>query len=545
MPRLPLTIWTHTLLELLKRFTVAALVLVTVLSFAITVQPLSEGTLGTLEALRFMLLATIPMSAYALPFAGGFAATLVYHRMAQDNELLAAYAGGIGHTKLLVPAGCFGLILTLGLLAINDQAIPRFLRTMEQMVTQDIARVMSTRLSAGETVRIDNVMVHARDVRRIEDDDGSGARDLMLLSEPAFLELDLNGNVSWDATAKRAWVWFFEGDNDSTRVVVRPEQVAVITGESRAELSDIEKSFVVQGGFGDDPKFMTIAQMQQAGADPDRVTMLGTSRGRLAHWLAVDYLSVEARELFESGEALTLLDRNQRQVRIFGGGISDAGPELELLPRPGGGVLVERVRDGGTDRFLAGGARLVVDPSRAESARLPEYTLELTGVRVIDDQGEPLPGDREARTLAPLAAPPGLVEPVTSQPSIVMLERAEQRVAENPGANYFEWSTGELRRVYEKMLREILSKTHDRLALASLGLVMALSGAVTAIFLRDGLPLQVYLASFFPSLGAVLMISLGQQQTHGSGSMGLIVLWGGAVLVLAGTFAVLSIVRRH
>lgn len=545
VPRLPLTIWTHTLLELLKRFAVAGTVLVTVLSFAITVQPLSEGTLGTLEALRFMLFATIPMSAYALPFAGGFAATLVFHRMAQDNELLAAHAGGVGHTKLLVPAGVFGLVLSGALLVVNDQAIPRFLRAMEQMVTEDIARVMSTRLSTGETVRIDNVMVHARDVRRIEDDT-SGARDLMLLSEPAFLEIDPDGQVVWDATANRAWVWFFEGEDDSTRVVVRPEQVAVITGESRAELSDIEKSFSVRGGFGDDPKFMTLREMQLASADPDRVSMLGTSRGRLVHWLLVDALIADAAERFAADEPAILLDRNGKPVRIYAGGVEGIGPEHRFLPRSDDrGILIERERESGLDRFRAASATLTLDPDRAESARLPEYTLDLEGVRVLDDQGQAMPGDREGRSLSQLSTPEAIADPIVSMPSVPLLEQAESRVAAQPGELYFQWSAGELRRVYGRMLREILSKTHDRIALGMLGLVMSLSGAVTAMFLRDGMPLQVYLASFFPSLGAVLMISLGQQQTHGEGPVGLFVLWGGAALVLVGTLVVFLRVRRH
>ena len=60
-------------------------VLVTVLSFAACIKPLSDGNLEASDLPIFMLLASVPMLAYALPFAGAFAASLVYYRLATDN----------------------------------------------------------------------------------------------------------------------------------------------------------------------------------------------------------------------------------------------------------------------------------------------------------------------------------------------------------------------------------------------------------------------------------------------------------------------------
>ncbi|HED52782.1 MAG TPA: LptF/LptG family permease, partial [Phycisphaerales bacterium] len=90
MLRLPLTLWMRTTVELWRLLLLSTGMLVAVISFAVTIGPLADGQLSPIDALRFMLFASVPMLAYALPFGAGFAATLVYHRMGHDNELTAA-----------------------------------------------------------------------------------------------------------------------------------------------------------------------------------------------------------------------------------------------------------------------------------------------------------------------------------------------------------------------------------------------------------------------------------------------------------------------
>ena len=131
--RAPVTLWVYVAAELWRLLLLTVAVLVTVIAFAAAVKPLADGKLGPAEAIKFMVLAIPPMLAYALPFAAGFAATLAYHRMAQDNELLAAHSGGIAHRSLLTPAVGTGFALFLALASLNEYAIPHFLRAMERL----------------------------------------------------------------------------------------------------------------------------------------------------------------------------------------------------------------------------------------------------------------------------------------------------------------------------------------------------------------------------------------------------------------------------
>ncbi len=120
---LPWTLWRMATVDLLRLVTLTAAIVVTIAAFGAMIPQLAKGRLGPAEGFRFMLLAVVPMLQYALPFASGFASTLVYHRMAQDNEVLAAHAGGLGHRAVLAPALGVGLLLAVVLSVLSEAAI--------------------------------------------------------------------------------------------------------------------------------------------------------------------------------------------------------------------------------------------------------------------------------------------------------------------------------------------------------------------------------------------------------------------------------------
>ena len=105
--------------------------------------------------------------------------------------------------------------------------------------------------------------------------------------------------------------------------------------------------------------------------------------------------------------------------------------------------------------------------------------------------------------------------------------------------------TRELRINIERLRREILSKRHERWAMAVSCLVMVLTGAITAIRLASGQALTVYLWSFFPALATVITISSGQQLTHQNGTTGLFVLWGGVGFLSVHALIAYMGLRRH
>ena len=162
-----LTLWRSMFLDLLRLAGVSAAVLIGVISFAVSVKPLADGVLTPGGAINFMLLAVIPMSAYAIPFAAAFGATLSYLRMSQDNEVIAALSGGVSHRRLLVPALVLGVGLSGGLLALNEYAIPRLLRGMEKMVTLDVTEIFVRQIQRGESATLGDTTIWADSIERL------------------------------------------------------------------------------------------------------------------------------------------------------------------------------------------------------------------------------------------------------------------------------------------------------------------------------------------------------------------------------------------
>jgi len=127
-----------------------------------------------------------------------------------------------------------------------------------------------------------------------------------------------------------------------------------------------------------------------------------------------------------------------------------------------------------------------------------------------------------------------------------LMRAADARLASRPGeARLLAPPLGALRERIDDLLREVLSKRHERNAMAVACLVMVVLGAVMAMRLRESLPLTIYLWAFFPALGAVLTVSAGQQLTHEHGVPGLFLLWGGIAALGAYTLVELSRLSRH
>ncbi|MEX0877121.1 MAG: LptF/LptG family permease, partial [Phycisphaerales bacterium] len=155
------TLWRSISFEFWRLLLLTVAVVVAAIAFAVTVKPLADGMLSADQAIRFMFYAVPPMLAYALPFAAGFAATISIHRMTSENEVTAVYASGISHKKFLFPSLVSGILLAGMLIALNDRVIPRFLKEMERMVTQDFARVFVSSLQSGESATIGSNEIHA------------------------------------------------------------------------------------------------------------------------------------------------------------------------------------------------------------------------------------------------------------------------------------------------------------------------------------------------------------------------------------------------
>lgn len=119
-----------------------ALALVTITAIFVLFMVMAEASRqglapqDILKVIPFIVPSSLP---YTVPVALLFAVSVVYGRMASDNEVLAIKAAGLSTiVTALVPTWVLGLILSAGLAYAGSDAIPRATHAFRKILLQDV-----------------------------------------------------------------------------------------------------------------------------------------------------------------------------------------------------------------------------------------------------------------------------------------------------------------------------------------------------------------------------------------------------------------------
>lgn len=566
--RIPWTLWRMVFGELLKLVCLSTAILACVMAFGAVIKPLSDGKLDATDAVKFIFLATVPMLAYALPFAAGFASTLVYYRLAQDNEALAAYAGGVSHRRLLLPGLLSGLLLACGLAVLNEQVIPRFLRTMERMITLDVTRFMSQQIEQGKAVTFDRTMLLADQVRRVEPDPSSGASDVLLLTNMSAIEVGSEGAPTTEVTATRAKLWLFPdagepqpGDTTPRALIwLRLENVlGYQQGKGWAGFRDyIERAWSVPSGLKDKPKFRTFGELRAMSANPEQMNWVDARRRNLAMVLAERAgLEIFQKQVRETN-TLDLLDERGRPVQVRCGGMVWVENRWRLLPVTAGEPIrirllrVTQNADGSEGAaptiVLSEDAYLLSPQSGSGASRLLEFRLELLRARTQDiSQGSNAPpsAERAVVTLSSLTFPTNPAKDLLSRSAADLLVTAAPFATGDTPDNPIAHQVRLLEKDIAQFRRSLMAERHQRMAMSVSVLLIVATGAITALRMAKRLPLSVYMWTFFPALGCFVTMSGGQQLTTKIGTPGLFLMWAGVAGLAAYAAFMYRTVAKH
>lgn len=581
--RAPVTIWLFLLLELLKLLVIAASVVVVVGAFAVSIRFLANGTLGPLDALRLMALASIPMLQYALPFAGGFAATLAYHRMSQENELTACYAGGLSHRSLLTPAAILGCTLGIGLFLMADQVMPKLFRKMEELVTDDATRLLQAAIGRGQAIERGNQLIYADKLIDLPADPASGAYKHFQLQGVVAVDLDKERRVVRELAAPLALVWLFHDTTQAgeaqpgaggprqevTRVVMRLKDPLATRGQTTiAQAEQTEIRFVLPSAFSDDPKFLTFSQLAQAKAQPEALNLVANPKRQLAVLLAQRVAAEQIGQDLAQRGAVALTDPSGRPVIIRAAGVEKTpGPTgLALIPVPSSiprsapgtkaGTIEVSISPGPQRTRTYKAERAFLAPTKGTEATGTTFNLVLENVTTTTTPSTSSPATVDADELAgtltelTISALQPAIDPLPDLAALrvdALLAQARARTTAGPSnkADPLPQATARLADAVQDLRFEITSKQHERVAASLACVVMVLLGGVMGMKLGNATPLIVYLWSFLPAVGAIVSISAGQSLTHTYGPIGLLVIYAGVLLLAGYTLAQFRIVAKH
>ncbi len=164
------TLHLHISRELLRVMSLSLVAFTLVMTVFAVIEPLRKQ--GVAEASQVVVLigCTLPMMiTLTLPVAALFAATIVYGRFSQDNELMACRASGIGTLGLVKPAFILGGIVTVITLLLMNFVTPRLAETAERSVKDNIKGIVFQQLRTQSYVKFENrYILHAE---RVEPED--------------------------------------------------------------------------------------------------------------------------------------------------------------------------------------------------------------------------------------------------------------------------------------------------------------------------------------------------------------------------------------
>ena len=543
---MPLLLFRYILRDLFRVVMLTTAVLVSVIAFGAAIRPLAEDQiLGPGKIAVYIILATVPMLQFALPFAAGFASTITFHRMTSDNEFVAIAASGISYRKVLFPVILLGLILTGVMVFLTQSMIPKFWGFMEAAITRDVTEIFQRKIDNGQPVAIGKMLIYADKIIPMKNPSDTGAQSRLILIGVVAAELDDEGRMVTDITAPQAAIDIYRRQ-DTTYIKLLMTDTVVYkkdTGELMRMKIVEPDAVAIPSVMRSQARTMTRRQLLDLRTHPEGYANIQTLKVNLADALIDDEIWSEInRRLRNSGRIIfrdTVIP--DRRYVITADGIKDGrfhfsdDRSIELVQEDG--YFTSR-------RYLGNHVTLRRMPEMFTST--PRFELLLFDVEVTvfsPSDDEPATNFRKRITLNTISIDIIASEKLAEMPLKSVLERARSHHQENESIGSI---VHDLDVTMQRLQWEISARLLKRYALSVTAALLLVLGSVLAMWLKNSQPLIIYLLAFMPSVLDLILISGGEQMMRdGNITIGKIVMWTGNTILLGIIFITFKRLARH
>jgi len=128
--------------EVVKVFILATVALTLMMSLGSILRPVQEYGVGPRQVIDLMIYFLPITLTFVLPMAALFATTLVYGRLANDNELDACRASGISLLTLIYPGLMLAIIVATANLLLSFYVMPAFVQRAENSLKNDARQIL-------------------------------------------------------------------------------------------------------------------------------------------------------------------------------------------------------------------------------------------------------------------------------------------------------------------------------------------------------------------------------------------------------------------
>ena len=535
--------------ELLRVLLLTTTVIVVVIAFGAAIKPLADSSLGSGSVVKYVALAMIPMLQFALPFSAGFAATLVLHRFAADNELVAMSTSGMRYRTIFAPVIAVGLALLVGMFILLHTVVPRFWGRMQDMLAKDATSIFLSAVSRGEALEVGQVSIYADTATVDPVPPDNGAEQRLLLQGVAAIQKNGAGQPVTEFTSEFATVDVHRGREGVIMKLAMTNGSGFNAADGTVVFVPTAQPQAVQLGraLDADAKSMTYFELQDVRNDlPNHIEVQSARKAVLLSLMRAQVWQCIARELQTSGKVELVEEGGRRSYRIEGGTL-----ENDIIKPKSPNTTVRIVELDRARPIREAVCSQVVMPFDTEDVSVGRVDLIATAPRAKDLlRSEGLSSRWPARIRSLSAAPCSTsniakLEFTELAPNVGELSKSDASIPKSIQAA----GTSSLTNLFKTMNNvdvDAFSHLCQRAALAWSAPLIILLGASLAAWKRNSLPLTMYLIAFIPGILNIVMIAGGQQVIRADNVVwGVIVSWSGnAILLLCSMYALRQLARN-
>ncbi len=540
-----LTLHSYILRELLKNFLLSVLTLTTVFTLGgglyNSIRHEGVGPADLFNVLPMLLPIAVT---YTMPISALFAVTMLYGRLAADNEFVACRAAGINIHWLFTPAILLAVVVTVVSLFSMNVLIPSAMREIKFYAKRNLRDIAFHKLRQAGYVDYNHVgsgnryVLTAQSVRDVRDgalvEKGFPPPNNFVryfwVDSPCFLWIDPDERLRRWAVAEGGLCQFDTRD-DEVKLTLYVRNARDFEAGRSATLIRSQKIGPIPAPFPFPVKpnmvgLNTLLRWREA---PWEAPELADDIESLQVGMRVFDIFTEMGTRLEAGQPILLTDLDNNRYTIRSPKVRAADRSLRIFE-----VELERTVPDQTRpiRILAprGQIRVGLNPDGLLSAAVELESEGETSVAEYNpraaDYNKPIPKDAYAT--------PELLLPAELVDGIPAPTRANVIDDTHPlGNEMLDAQREKLQFGLQRLKRKVMGEFHGRLSFALSNLVTILMGAILGVVFRGSRALAAFGLACIPFGVAAMLILIGKQQIESSDStlVGATVVWGGLTLV--------------
>lgn len=515
--------------ELFKVFVLTTIALTLMLNLVSIIGPIYKYGVGPnhiFHLLGYFLPITLT---FVLPIAALFSSSLVYGRLAADNELNACRASGISYLTLIYPGVILAVAVSIANLLLSFYVVPAFVHRAEKSFKADAKQIIFRNIQrSGYYSSPDKKYCIYADYVDMEKD---------LLCGVVVTEVR-KSEIERIVTAESATVEFNsrKAMNEVRITAYKTYQVNLRDNMSfSADVLPIRKEFPSM--LGDNVKFKKIDEIKEIKQDPLNFRPIAQIKQAAYGQLGAELLADEMNARFR-GDANNFyaLSNGRKKIEFTAGKCEVSGDRKVRLS--GDIVIVE------SDLIAAGGQKTSKPYRTLKSKRAliffeneqPDSTV---AIDIVNPQWENSSGKTDFAQhilVRGLDFPESLSQKLSSDnPLKTIKEAVEGSVLGGGPSLVLKNFAAVINRKIKSTFAEITAEIQSRLAFGVGCLPMLLIGIGLAILKKGGHMLSAFGISAIPAAVLVVCIMMGKNIIKNPGvqsSTGIILIWSGFFVLL-------------